>query len=128
MGGSTAARGHGGAINKRKVFIAVTFEDAGAPPSRHVERTVDARGRGALLHRCPDLPDALRRFLGSGPILDTLPPRSKPFDRSNVDRETTRAVEHLQTNSHGRGRRASSSCGTYYARHRLSKAVEQEPR
>jgi hypothetical protein len=55
MGGSTAARGHGGAINKRKASIAVTFEDAGAPPARHVGRTVDARGRGALLHLCPDL-------------------------------------------------------------------------
>ena len=95
-------RGHGGAINKRKVSIALTFEDAGAPPSRHVERTVDARGRAPCCIFALTQAQALRRFLGSGPILDALPPRSKPFDRSNVDRQTTRAVGDLQTNSHGR--------------------------
>jgi hypothetical protein len=79
-------RGHGGAINKRRVSIAVTFEGAGAPPSRHVERTVDARGGAPCIAFALAQPLALRRFLGSGPILDTFPHRSKPFDRSNVDR------------------------------------------
>jgi hypothetical protein len=95
-------RGHGGAINKRKVSIALTFEHAGAPPSRHVERTVDARGRAPCCIFALTQAQALRRFLGSGPILDTLPPRSKTIDRSNGDRQTTRAVGDLQTNSHGR--------------------------